>query len=466
MSSGNREILLRPSSRRLSRALDRLCREVRAAGGRALVVGGSVRDAALGCEAKDIDVEVYGLAPARLEALLGQLFPIDLVGKAFGVLKVKGLPIDVALPRRESKAGLGHRGFEVASDPWMSTEEAQARRDFTINAMYLDPLTGELIDHFRGRDDLEVRVLRHTSEKFAEDPLRVLRGMQFAARFELTAAAETVALCQQIEPEGLASERVFEEWKKLILEGVRPSLGLGFLEDCGWVRYFPELERLVGLEQDPGWHPEGDAWVHTGRCLDAFASERIGDRWEDLVVGFAVLCHDLGKPETTARVGDRVTSHRHEAAGEAPTRAFLGRLTHQTDLIEQVVPLVVRHLSPVMLYRDGAGDATVRRLAQTVGRIDRLVRVARADQLGRGAGSPPGGEFPAGQWLLERAKELAVQAAPPAPLIQGRHLIELGLEPGPHFRGLLDACFDAQIAGEFRDLDGGRAFARKLIRAR
>ena len=272
---------------------------IRDGGGRALLVGGCVRDALLGRPAQDVDIEVYRLPAERLEALLAARFAIDRVGQAFGILKIHGLDVDVSLPRRESKAGLGHRGFAVQSDPDLSYEEAAARRDFTINAMAFDPLNGELIDPFDGRGDLRNRILRHTSARFSEDPLRVLRGAQFAARFDLTAAPETVAIARTIGLEGLAPERIYEEWRKLVAQGVRPSRGLHFLKECEWIRFFPEPAALIGCAQDPGWHPEGDVWEHTLYCMDAYARGRTGDAWEDLVVGWAVLCHDFGKPRTT-----------------------------------------------------------------------------------------------------------------------------------------------------------------------
>lgn len=455
------EHVIKLPNKRLRRALDRICRAVGDAGGRAYVVGGCVRDSVAGLPSSDLDIEVHGIDAQELEELLARHFAVDLVGKSFGVIKIKGLPIDVALPRRESKAGLGHRAFEILSDPWMTLEEAQSRRDFTINAMALDPLTGEIIDHYGGLADLEAGVLRHTSEKFAEDPLRVLRAMQFAARFELSVAPETIEVCRGIEPEGLPPERLYEEWKKLILKGRKPSIGLTFLRECGWVRYFPELAELIGCEQDPGWHPEGDVWTHTLHCMDAFAEERVGDDWEDLVVGVAVLCHDLGKPETTERGEDgRIRSHRHEKQGEGPTRAFIARLTNQKDLVDEVLPLVVAHLAPVHFYDGNAKSAAVRRLAQRVGRIDRLVRVARADHQGR----PPTADddFPAGRWLLEKARSLSVEKEAPRAIVMGRHLIEMGLEPGPRFGKLLSSCLEAQIEGEFDTLEGGLEHARRL----
>jgi len=437
-----------------------LCRAVRGAGGRALLVGGSVRDALLGVPPKDLDIEVYGIGADPLADLLRARYRIDLVGKAFGVIKLHGLPIDIALPRRESKAGTGHKGFEIRADPGLSPEEAALRRDFTVNAIAFDPLDELLIDPCGGVDDLAARVLRHTSEKFAEDPLRVLRGMQFAARFDMAVASATVALCRALEPEGLSVERVFEEWRKLILKGVRPSRGLAFLEACGWIRHFPELAALIGCAQEPDWHPEGDVWTHTLHCMDAFAAGRVGDDWEDLVVGLAVLCHDFGKPATTLFERGRLRSAGHEAAGEAPTRAFLARLTAQGDLVDQVVSLVVCHLRPQMLYGARSGDSAIRRLARQT-RIDRLVRVSRADAMGRPP-TPFDGD-PAGEWLLARAKALDVAEAAPKPLVMGRHLLELGVPPGPPLGRILDACYEAQLNGAFATLEEGIAFAVKRL---
>ncbi len=426
-----------------------------------MLVGGTVRDALLGQPAKDLDIEVFGLEPERLRALLGEHFELDLVGQSFGVLKVRHLAIDVSIPRRESKRGLGHKGFEIHSDPELTVQEAAQRRDFTINAMAWDPLIGELIDPAGGLADLEKKTLRHVSEKFAEDPLRVLRGMHFVARFGLDAAPETLVLCNRIEPEGLARERIFDEWKKLILQGREISRGLQFLRETGWVTYYPELVALIDCPQEPEWHPEGDVWIHTLHVMDAFATERLGDDWEDLVVGFGCLCHDLGKPATTQFEDGRIRSKGHEEAGEEPTRTFLARMSNQRRLVDEVVPLVQEHLKPIVLYKAKSSAAAIRRLARRVGRIDRLVRVGRADHGGR---PPlPFDGFPAGQWLLDQAEALAVAANQPKPIVMGRHLIALGLEPGRHFKDLLEACFEAQLDGTFNDLDGGLALARGLL---
>ncbi len=433
---------------------------VAGAGGRALLVGGCVRDALLGERPKDVDIEVYGLPAAILKKTLSGKFSVIEVGQAFGVFKLRGHAIDVSLPRRESKTGTGHTGFCVQGDPHMDIAEASARRDFTVNSIYWDPATGEIIDPHGGRSDLAKKILRHTSPAFSEDPLRVLRAMQFAARFLLVPAPETVALCRRIEPEGLPAERIFEEWAKLILKGKKPLLGLTFLRDCGWVKYYPELEALIGCEQDPQWHPEGDVWNHTLHCLDAFAERRTGNDWEDSIVGFAVLCHDFGKAVTTKKEADgRWHAYGHEAAGVPIARKFLERMTRHKELIESVLPLVECHMRPLELWRNQGSDAAVRRLARRVERIDRLVRVDDADRRGRPPQDP--GDSPQGEWLIRRAVELAIKDAAPKPILQGRHLIDLGMTPGVAFKRVLENAFEAQLDGAFSDEAGAVDWARR-----
>ncbi len=449
----------------LAATLVRVCNLIASAGGRAWLVGGVVRDGFLGRATGDLDIEVFGLPAVDLLSVLEKEFELDLVGQSFGIIKLRGWPIDVGLPRRESKIGLGHKGFEVHSDPDMPLSEAAARRDFTMNAVYHDPLTGLLEDPFEGLGDLAAGRLRHTSEAFGEDPLRVLRGMQLAARFDLVVVPETVEICRHIEPEGLTSERIFAEWVKLITLGKVLSRGLVFLKDCGWLQYFPELAALPGVPQDPAWHPEGDVWVHTLHCLDAFAAEKMDHPWEDLVVGMAVLCHDLGKPDTTTKSEDGVIrSLGHEERGVALSQKFLERMTSHRKLMAEVTPLVAEHMRPSTLFKAKASDAAVRRLAARVGRIDRLVRVARADVLGR----PPlaSTDFPAGDWLLECARRLDIENHPPEPVVLGRHLMALGQEPGPAFGDILAKCYEAQLEGKFTTIEAGINYAEKLLKKR
>ena len=453
---------------------------VKRAGGRALLVGGCVRDGLLGLEPKDFDIECFGISAQDLQRALEEEFELDLVGISFGIIKLKHLDIDVAMPRRETKLGLGHRAFGMEYDPTLTIEEASARRDFTVNAIYKDPLTDEILDPWNGRADLEKRILRHASPHFTEDPLRVLRGMQFVARFDLDPAPETVAICRTMTPEGLASERLFGEWAKLLTQGVKISKGLNFLKDVGWVRYYPELGKLIGCKQDPEWHPEGDVWNHTLCCLDAFAAMRqqqclsLGvfeslssgkldhsktqklkhSNTDDLIVGLAVLCHDFGKPACTSYdpVKKRIRSLGHDEEGVEPTLSFLRRLTNEERLLKEVPPLVRLHMRPFAMWRDKSSDGAIRRLAAKVVRIDRLLRVAAADDAGR----PP---FPSEpeplRWLAEQAERLRVADSAPKPIVQGRDLIALGMKPGVEFGRILKAAYEAQLDGKFTDLKGG-----------
>ncbi len=441
----------------MDEAVETVAELVRKAGGRALLVGGCVRDGLLGGEPKDFDVECFGVSAADLRAALSAKFELDLVGASFGVIKLHGHDIDVATPRRETKLGLGHRAFEMECDPSLTIEEASARRDFTINAIYRDPLTGEVLDPWNGRGDLDRRVLRHVGGHFCEDPLRVLRGMQFVARFGLSAAPETVEVCRGMTPEGLAQERLMGEWSKLLLQGVEISRGLNFLRDTGWVRYYPELAALIGCRQDPEWHPEGDVWNHTLCCLDAYAKARDAagrSPDEDIVVGLAVLCHDFGKPACTAYdpVKRRIRSLGHDEAGVEPTLSFLRRLTNEERLLKEVPPLVRLHMRPFAMWKDRASDGAIRRLAARVVRIDRLLRVAAADDAGR----PP---FPSEtepiEWLAAQAERLRVADSAPKPLVMGRHLLALGMKPGPELGRLLKDAYEAQLDGRFSTAEGG-----------
>ncbi|MBR4522936.1 MAG: CCA tRNA nucleotidyltransferase [Kiritimatiellae bacterium] len=408
---------------------------MKGAGGRALLVGGCVRDGLLGLEAKDIDLEVFGLV---CEDVL-KLFPgADTVGKSFGVIKLGN--VDVAFPRRETKLGQGHKAFAIASDPHLTLTEAAARRDFTVNAIYQDPLTGEYLDPYGGIADLRAKVLKNVSGHFAEDPLRVLRGMQFIARFELEPAKELVEICRRMTPEGLPRERLFDEWQKLLLQGRKISRGLEFLRATGWVRYYPELAKCIGCEQDPAWHPEGDVWNHTLECLDRMEKG-------DIVVALAVLCHDFGKPYCTKfdPEAGRIRSLGHDVLGVKHTLNFLKRLTREERLLKEVPPLVQFHMAPYSYYRSRAGDSAVRRLSARVVRLDRLLKVAAADN------TPP----EAIAWLEGAAERLDIAQNAPKPIVLGRHLLALGMAPGPAMGQDLKALYEAQLDGRFFNLENG-----------
>ncbi len=434
---------------------------------RAYLVGGCVRDWKLGIQCTDFDIEVYGVDPDTLLASLSRWGRTDAVGRAFGVVKltVPGHVFDFSLPRRDSKSGPGHRGFEITFDSSLDPREAASRRDFTINAMMFDPHRGELLDFFGGETDLRNRVLRHTSAAFAEDPLRVLRGMQFAGRLDLTAAPETLELCRQIAAthSELAVERVREEWIKWATKSVRPSAGLRFLRDSGWLDHYPEIAALVGVAQDPEWHPEGDVWTHTLACLDALAELPAwleSDSRRRLFLTLAVLAHDFGKPACTHEVERegrrRIVSPGHEPAGGPLAASFLGRLAMPESYGAPVVPLVINHLA----HLNAPTPRGVRRLAQRLipATIDDLIVVITADVFGR---PPRPREVPSGVTALrEAAEQLQLERTAPKPILLGRHLAASGLTPGPGFKRLLDAAFEAQLDGDFQDLDGALQWLR------
>lgn len=443
-------------------AVERVTQLLKKHGAEIFLVGGCVRDSLLGLSPKDIDIEVYRLSSETLESILSENFKIDTVGKNFGVYILKGYSIDISLPRKESKTGLKHTDFKISGDPFMHPKDAALRRDFTINAISYDLLKEALYDPYNGIDDLSNKRLRHISSAFSEDPLRVLRAMQFIARFGLSIDPETLKLCQTLTPNEIPKERIWEEWKKLLLKGERISLGLQFLEDCHWLSYFPELLALTNCEQEPEWHPEGNVWEHTKYCMDAFAQNRIDDAWEDLIVGFATLCHDMGKPKTTIQGDDgKIRSPQHDVEGVPIAKTFLARMTEQKKVFDEVLPLVSEHMRPHNLYTNHSGDSAIRRLANKVKRIDRLIRVFQADQLGR----PPikVTEDPVSEWLAERSHQLELQASAPKPIILGRHLIALNLKPSPLFKNLIKECFEAQLDGHFDNETDGLHYLKSLL---
>ena len=443
-----------------------IAKAVRDAGGRALVVGGWVRDHLRdpGHEPTNLDLEVFGVPAASLRALLETFGRVEAVGESFQVYKIGA--IDVSLPRRDSKAGRGHRGFIVSGDPDMSIEEAARRRDFTVNAISWDPLNGDYFDPFDGRGDLERRVLRVVDpETFADDSLRVLRAVQFAARLEFTLDEATAALCRQIPLDDLPAERVWGELEKLLLAAKRPSIGFALALDLGVIdQILPEMKPLLGCEQEPEWHPEGDVWVHTLMVIDK-ARELNGDldRARLITVMLGAVCHDLGKPATTAFLDGRIRSLNHEEAGVAPTISLLDRLNIHTidgfDVRAQVIGLTAHHLKPGMLRKaENVSDGAFRRLAQKVD-LELLARLARADCLGRT------GDFDcsAMDWFLERARALGVEHRPPAPLLMGRHLLEMGLSPGPRVGEILQQVYEKQLDGQIASVEEGIAEARRLL---
>lgn len=437
------------------------------AGARPLLVGGLVRDALLGnARPEDWDVEVYGLDLDEVVDLLRRHGKVHQVGRSFGVLKTVtpgGETLDVSLPRTESKRGRGHRGFLVTPDPGLRPEDAARRRDYTINAMLWDPIRETLIDPFDGRGDLARGVLRHVGDAFAEDPLRVLRGVHFAGRFDLQGDPRTLELCRSLldEYDTLAIERIWMEWWKWAARSTRPSRGLEFLRGSGWLALYPELEALVGCPQDPEWHPEGDVWRHTGLVADAAAEIAARDDLADgdrAVLVFAALAHDLGKPETTFDDAGRIRSPGHAERDET-IGAFLDRIGMPASPSRRVQVLSRFHLTHLGFT---GSKRHVRRLARALGEggetIPMLARLVEAD----GSGRPPlpGGLPDSMRALCDVAREVHAEDAAPRPVLLGRHLIDEGWEPGPAMGEILRRAYEAQLDGAFDDLDGALAWLR------
>ena len=456
----------------------RIADAIIAVGGAPHIVGGWVRDQLLGLDPKDIDIEVYGLPLPQLEEVLGQFGVVDVVGRHFGVLKVHGLDYDISLPRKDSKKkkGKGHCDFDIEIDHTLGPREAAQRRDFTINSMSLCLQTGELIDPYDGVEDLLSLtedeqlppILRAVDENlFGDDPLRALRAVQFIARFDAEIDSWTFQLCKAQDLSVLPSERIYEELKKLLLKAECPSIGLQLLKDMGHLKYFPELEALVDCEQDPVWHPEGTVWHHTLLVVDEAAKLRTGDEKQDLVLMFAALCHDLGKPTTTTYEVDdeevdrvrfwdlyddsssfHIRSRGHEEEGAEPTRRFLNGLRASTELTQAVTVLVRTHLAPTLFPKQGAGPGAYRKLARRLGgagtNIEMLYRLNRADHFGRTTSDALAREHPSGEEFLKIAEEAAVMKEAPEDVVMGRHLIAKGFKPGPKIGDILKRCRDYQ----------------------
>ncbi len=448
-------------------------------GAKAVIVGGSVRDNILNKQIKDYDIEVYGLSSIQeLESLLRDYGSVNLVGKSFGVLKFSDgkEEYDFSFPRIEQKSGQGHQGFDIRVDGELSFKEASRRRDFTINAIGYDIQSQTIIDPYGGIEDIERKILRHIDDRrFVEDPLRVYRAVQFAARLGFDLHEKSAELCKTMvkdnELDTLPKERVYAEWKKLLLKAPKPSVGFELMRAWGITqRYFPELHALIGIPQDPKWHPEGDVWIHTMMALDAMQRElgRGGegsemDEKQKLKLMFAVLCHDFGKATTTTVESDKsIRATGHETAGLEPTRTFMYRLTDEHDFVQGLFPLVEHHLKPSQFYSQKAKAGAIRRLASKVN-IEELVRVSKADFLGRTTPEALRGEYKAGEWLMHEATRLQVSQTPLKPLVQGRDLIALGLKPSPRFKEILDKIYDAQIEGEIESKEGAMELIRTML---
>ncbi len=488
-------------ARRLAEAVERMPCKPGAEPPRALIVGGFVRDALLGLHPKDLDIEVYGLTVDELIGAIERTFSrkVELIGSSFGVFKValeKGFDLDISLPRTESRAD---SDVQIVSDPFLSVAEAARRRDFTMNTLAADPLTGEIIDHFGAIADLNARVLRATDrERFQDDALRVYRAVQFCARMNMHPDAETMnllsemvkrgdlerlspeqrlerwlrliqetipepdattidrirALAEEVGRRELSVERRLEQWKKLLLKAERPSIGLNLMRELGIIeRLYPELNALIGTPQDPEWHPEGDVWTHTLMVVDAAArivrrEQAHLSKDEAFAVVMGALCHDFGKPGTTRFEGGRIRSRGHEEAGAEPAKAFLERLRAPGCIVEAATRIAAEHLKPGVLsraYEDGTLDRrqyanNIRRLLKRLGGVSWRVLLAASEADARGRTIPGAATAPyiPGERFAEAVEEYALDREGREKLVQGRDLLSLGMKPGTEVGTLIN----------------------------
>ncbi len=420
----------------------RLAQLVDAQGGRVYYVGGFVRDRLLGIDNKDVDVEVHGISPETLEGILDTLGSRLEMGTSFGVYGLKGYDLDIAMPRREQATGRGHKDFQVDVDPFIGTEKAAMRRDFTINALMMDVLTGQVIDHFHGQEDLHDKVIRHVNDaSFAEDALRVLRAAQFAARFHFAVAPETMDLCRKLDLSVLPRERILEEMRKALLKGEKPSVFFQVLREMGQLhQWFPELEALIGVPQSPRYHQEGDVWNHTMMVLDQAAARR--DRVEHpFWFLLAALTHDFGKAVCTEFHKGDYHAYSHETEGLPLVEAFLERLTNERSLIRYVKNLTELHMRPSQISAQSSVKTSNRLFDLAVSPGD-LIQLSICDDLGRITQYSTAPAEEVLQMALSRYHEYMAR-----PYVMGADLVKLGMTPGPEFKELLDFAHKLRLAG-------------------
>ena len=425
-----------------------IAEQVSMLGGRTFYVGGYVRDKIMEKLNQDIDIEVYGITPEQLKNICKMFGRIDEVGQSFGIIKIHGIDVDISMPRTERSTGNGHRDFSVCVDPYMKTEEAAKRRDFTMNAIMQDVISGEYIDHYHGMDDLKNGVIRHINdETFMEDALRVFRAAQFAARFNFSVSEETVCLCRSIDVSSIPKERVFEETNKALLKAARPSKYFETLYDFGKLEeFFPYLERLKNVEQDPIHHPEGNVWNHTLCVLDNCAANRLQAEYP-IGYMYAALFHDYGKLVATKydETKKRWTSIGHAEQGLPIVKEALQRLTNEKKLKEYVLNMVSMHMEPHMMEKSSSYKKTNRMFDKSVSPTDMLL-LAYGDTMGKKSEDI---ELFESGWWAERVH--AYNQIILEPEVNGEDLIRLGYRPGPMFSDILSKCHDIHLAGVKRE---------------
>lgn len=422
--------------------------------GRALLVGGAVRDMLIDKNIKDVDIEVHGVSIDQLEEILKEFGQVRLVGKAFGVLRIDGLDVDWSIPRTDSSG----RKPKVLFDPHMPLEQALLRRDLTMNAMAIDLITRKLEDPFNGLKDLENGVLRVPDETlFVEDPLRYFRVMQFIGRFEMTPDQELYELGKTMDLKDISHERIVEEFTKLCVKGTKPSLGIQWLHDTGRLKdILPEIYDTIGIEQDPKWHPEGDVYEHSKQAMDVAALQNYKNNEKKLTMVLAAFCHDVGKVVATQKIDGRIRSLGHDVKGVPIAATFLDRVCYTHAIKDTILKLVRYHMMPVAFIKNNAGPSAYKRLAKKLApqtSMQELSVLAYCDKSGRNPNrQAPFEECPEEliAVFLDRAKKYEVDLAPEPPVLMGKDLLE-EVSPGPELGKLLEKAYSLQIEKGIKD---------------
>lgn len=408
------------------------------------LVGGYVRDYFMGQDSDDIDICIVGCHnPADVETVLNQFGQANFVGVSFPVWKITdpktGQEYDFALARTERKVGQSRQDFAVNFSPEVSIEDDLKRRDFTINAIAINVLTGVAIDPFNGRGDIALRILRPVSSAFAEDALRVYRAARFLARFSMQASPELIEVCTALNPNNISAERIGMELDKCMKQAPEsPSIFFRFLREIDWLGYhFQEVEDLIGIQQNPEYHPEGDAFEHTMHCLDAS---------QDAFIRIVMLCHDLGKATTTLFEDGKWKAPAHAGAGVQPSLDMLKRIKFKDGVFQdQVACLVENHMFHILPeFSRKAVGRMANKLAAVGLTFEQLVEVCRCDLAGRPPLETPEvyiGQDIAAEFIVNAEKGFI------EPIVNGNMLIGEGIAPGPELGRIKDHLFDLQSEG-------------------
>ena len=442
--------------------IKKLAERVAELGGRAYFVGGIVRDEIMGRPIKDVDIEVHGISETILETVLKEIGKPIRFGSAFGVYSLAGHNIDIALPRSESKSGTSHRDFDIRIDPFIGIKEAARRRDFTMNALLKDVLTGEITDSYGGTEDIKNRIIRHIDDrKFGEDPLRALRAAQFRSRFGFQVAPSTISICRTLDLRFLSAERVEMEMKKALLESRQPSEFFECLREMGQLGYwFQELEQLIGLEQNPAFHPEGDVWTHTMMVLDRAARFRpcVSDPYAFMLLA---LTHDLGKITTTEFVNGAIHAYGHELQGAEIAERFLDRVCHGNEIKRYIRNMLPNHMRPNKIAESRSAVKKTNRLFDDVVAPSDLIYFAICDKpklphimLSKENKEDPSGLYTESEktrekeridFLFDRLEIYKTMMS--EPYVTGKDLINNGITPGDDFSLILEYAHKLRLAG-------------------